>query len=94
MKSTPKPIEEAPDEGLPASSRLAPGTDEPEFIQLAIDAVGGVSQLAKLCKVSYQAVQKWQATGRPPAERVLEIERVTGISRHDLRPDIYPREFA
>lgn len=37
----------------------------------------------------------WQmATGRRriPAERVLEIEAATGISRHDLRPDIYPRE--
>jgi DNA-binding transcriptional regulator YdaS (Cro superfamily) len=37
----------------------------------------------------------WQmATGRRriPAERVLPIEAITGISRHDLRPDIYPRE--
>jgi DNA-binding transcriptional regulator YdaS (Cro superfamily) len=84
MNSTPKsidPPDEAPDEG-------------PVAIQLAIDAAGGVLQLAKLCKVSYQAVQKWQAAGRPPAERVLEIERVTSISRHDLRPDIYPRETA
>jgi DNA-binding transcriptional regulator YdaS (Cro superfamily) len=25
-----------------------------------------------------------------PAERVLDIERVTGIPRHELRPDLYP----
>lgn len=24
-----------------------------------------------------------------PAERVLEIERITGISRYDLRPDVF-----
>ena len=24
-----------------------------------------------------------------PAERVLDIERITGISRYDLRPDVY-----
>lgn len=63
-------------------------------IQKAIDAAGGVSQLAKLCKVSYQAVQKWQAAGRLPVERVLEVERLTHISRHELRPDIYPVEAA
>lgn len=37
----------------------------------------------------------WQmATGRRriPAERVLALEAATGISRHDLRPDLYPRE--
>lgn len=26
------------------------------------------------------------------AEDVLLLERETGISRHDLRPDLYPRE--
>lgn len=26
---------------------------------------------------------------RLPAERVLDIERITGISRHELRPDIF-----
>lgn len=31
---------------------------------------------------------KWE-TKRIPAERVLEIERRTGISRHELRPDIF-----
>src|SRR5690606_23716771 len=27
-----------------------------------------------------------------PAENVLAAERLYGVSRHDLRPDIYPRE--
>jgi len=67
---------------------------KPKPIQKAIDAVGGVSQLAKLCDVSYEAVRKWVSLDRLPAERVLEVERFTGISRQELRPDIYPREVA
>ena len=63
-------------------------------VQKAIDAAGGVAPLARLCKISYEAVRKWQATGRLPVERVLEIERLTKVSRYELRPDIYPREAA
>lgn len=33
-----------------------------------------------------------QSSKRVPAEYVLKIEAATGVSRHDLRPDIYPRE--
>lgn len=47
--------------------------------------------LARLLGVTPQAITKWK-NGRIPAERVLEIERVTGVSKHDLRPDLYPRE--
>lgn len=33
---------------------------------------------------------RWETGARQvPAERVLEIERITGISRHDLRPDVF-----
>lgn len=62
-------------------------------IARAIEAVGGMGDLAKKCGVTYQAVQKWR-DGRVPAERVLQIESVTGVSRHELRPDIYPRDEA
>ena len=57
----------------------------------AAKAAGGQSALARLLKVTPQAVQKMCASGRVPAERVLEIEKVTGVSRHELRPDIYPQ---
>ncbi|MCL8299412.1 MULTISPECIES: transcriptional regulator [Pseudomonas] len=56
----------------------------------AAKAAGGQSALARILKVTPQAVQKMCASGRVPAERVLEIEKATGISRHELRPDIYP----
>jgi DNA-binding transcriptional regulator YdaS (Cro superfamily) len=52
----------------------------------------GQSKLAFDLGIKPQAVQQWCATGSIPAERALQIEAVTGISRHDLRPDIYPRE--
>lgn len=41
--------------------------------------------------VDKATVTRW-AQKRIPAERVVEIERVTGIPRHDLRPDLYPVE--
>lgn len=33
-----------------------------------------------------QAISQWK---KVPVERVLVIERLSGISRHELRPDIY-----
>ncbi|MFV3379641.1 transcriptional regulator [Pseudomonas sp. NY15354] len=59
-------------------------------IQKAASAAGGQSALARSLKVTPQAVQKMCATGRVPAERVLDIERLTGVHRSELRPDIYP----
>ncbi|MGV2834637.1 Cro/CI family transcriptional regulator [Pseudomonas shirazensis] len=59
-------------------------------IQKAASAAGGQSALARSLKVTPQAVQKMCATGRVPAERVLDIERLTGVHRTELRPDIYP----
>jgi DNA-binding transcriptional regulator YdaS (Cro superfamily) len=53
-------------------------------------AAGGQSALARTLKVTPQAVQRWCALGKVPAERVLEIEAASGVSRHELRPDIYP----
>lgn len=52
----------------------------------AIDAVGTAGELAEKIGVSPQALSQWR---RIPVGRVLDIERITGISRHDLRPDIF-----
>jgi DNA-binding transcriptional regulator YdaS (Cro superfamily) len=45
--------------------------------------------LARQLNVDKATVSRWMH-GRIPAERVLAIEQATGISRHELRPDLYP----
>ncbi|MDT4808392.1 putative antitoxin of bacterial toxin-antitoxin system, YdaS/YdaT [compost metagenome] len=62
----------------------------------AAAAAGGQSALARSLGCTPQAVQRMCATGRVPAERVLQIEAATGgeVTRHELRPDLYPIESA
>jgi TorA maturation chaperone TorD len=52
----------------------------------AIQAVGGVSELARRIGISQPSVSSWD---RVPAERVLAVEAATGIQRMRLRPDLY-----
>ena len=56
-------------------------------LKRAIAAAGGASKLARKLGITHQAVMKWR---RLPAERTLEVEAATGVSRHELRPDLYP----
>ena len=51
---------------------------------------GSQAEVARKCGVSPQAITKWLS--RIPAERVLEVEKATGLPRHELRPDLYPPE--
>lgn len=53
--------------------------------------VGNMAKLARALGVTHAAVWQWDRA-RIPATRVLQVERITGISRHDLRPDLYPRD--
>lgn len=52
----------------------------------AVARAGGLHALARKLGISWQAVQQWR---RCPAVRVLEVERLTGVSRYALRPDVY-----
>ena len=61
-------------------------TQSPTPLDLAIKAAGGASALSRHLKITPQAVLQWK---NAPADRVLEIEKVTGVSRHDLRPDVF-----
>lgn len=49
----------------------------------------GVRSLAVALGVSTQAIYGWLWRGWIPAERCLEVERLTGVSRYELRPDVY-----
>jgi DNA-binding transcriptional regulator YdaS (Cro superfamily) len=42
--------------------------------------------LAAQLHIGPSALSQWSQV---PAERCLDVERITGISRHELRPDIY-----
>lgn len=59
-----------------------------EAVDQAIAAVG-LSVLARAVGRSPSTVCEWW---RIPADHVLAVERVTGISRSVLRPDLYPTE--
>jgi DNA-binding transcriptional regulator YdaS (Cro superfamily) len=56
-------------------------------VQQAADRVGGISELARKLGIRHTAFYRWKQV---PSARVLPIERATGISRHALRPDLYP----
>lgn len=58
-------------------------------IDHAIQQAGGASRLASILGVTPQAVSNWKARESVPPEQVLAIENATGISRHDLRPDVF-----
>jgi DNA-binding transcriptional regulator YdaS (Cro superfamily) len=59
----------------------------------AIGVAGSQTALAKKIGVRQSHISNWiYRDKKVPAEMVLKIERATGISRHKLRPDIYPIE--
>ncbi|MGR6329237.1 YdaS family helix-turn-helix protein [Sphingomonas sp. XXL09] len=59
----------------------------------AVQLLNGQSATARLLKVSQQAVSAKLASGKVcSAKWVLPLEAATGVSRHRLRPDLYPSE--
>jgi DNA-binding transcriptional regulator YdaS (Cro superfamily) len=50
---------------------------------------GSWKALAGFIGVTPQAISQWK---RVPSSRVIAVERATGVCRHDLRPDLYPRD--
>ncbi len=55
-------------------------------LEEAIKAAGGVGALAQKIGISQPSVSNWS---RVPAERVVSVEAVTGVTRAVLRPDLY-----
>ena len=64
-------------------------------IEQAVINAGGQSALARILSTETRALKQghvwaWVNRGNPvPAEFVLAIETATGVSRHDLRPDVF-----
>jgi DNA-binding transcriptional regulator YdaS (Cro superfamily) len=59
--------------------------DEHSIREIAAKA-GGVIALSKKLGLSRAAVSQWK---RVPAEQVLKVEALTGVSRYDMRPDVF-----
>lgn len=57
-----------------------------EIVQKAADRVGGITELARKLGIKHPAFHSWT---RVPAERIIDLEAVSGIPRHELRPDLY-----
>jgi DNA-binding transcriptional regulator YdaS (Cro superfamily) len=62
-------------------------------IKHAAQIMGSQQKLARAIGLRSQgSISQWIKLGRVPAERVLQIEKATkgAVSRHELRPDLYP----
>ena len=67
---------------------------DPSALDRVFQILGSQVALANRLNVSAEAVRKWRR--RIPAERVLQIEEAVDgqVTRHELRPDLYPVEQA
>lgn len=58
-------------------------------LRLAVDAVGGnMSELARGLGITPQSLSEWDTI---PIHHLLAVEKLTGIDRARLRPDIFRR---
>ena len=55
-------------------------------LKKAIDAMGSASALARALGISHVAVLRWK---RVPYKHIIRIEKITGVAREDLRPELY-----
>lgn len=56
-----------------------------KIVEDAAEKSGGLVALASALGIKHQALYGWK---RVPAERVLDMERITGIPREQIRPDL------
>jgi DNA-binding transcriptional regulator YdaS (Cro superfamily) len=65
-----------------------------EPLKRACDVAGGQKSLADRIRTTQSQVWYWLERSKKgvPAEFVLSIERETGVSRSELRPDLWPAE--
>ena len=60
-------------------------------VEEAVRREGSLRRVAERLGVTRQAMQQWTSV---PVKRVLALEAMSGVSRYDLRPDIYGPEPA
>ena len=57
-------------------------------VRAAVQAAGGFHALGRSLGISHEAIRQWQ---RVPDRRIIQVEKVTGVDREILRPDLYRR---
>ena len=62
-------------------------TEKPDLASLLNQRKLRPVDLARLLEVDKSTISRWAEDG-VPFHRILDVERVTGISRADLRPDL------
>jgi len=55
-------------------------------LQKAVKVAGGQAALARKVGISPQGLWWWEIC---PAERCLQVSQLTGVSVHELRPDVF-----
>lgn len=65
--------------------------DSDSALALAVRKAGSQTAFGKLIGKGQSVIHDWLRDEKPlPAEYVLTVEAELGISKHALRPDIYP----
>jgi DNA-binding transcriptional regulator YdaS (Cro superfamily) len=61
-------------------------------LKRAIEIAGSAKALAKKLNVTQMTISYWihRSHGIVPPQRVIPIYKVTGVTPHELRPDLYP----
>lgn len=60
-----------------------------DALEKAVKKEGSRGRVAKKLGISRQATIFWEKLGYVPARHVLALEKMSGVSRYTLRPDIY-----
>ena len=60
-----------------------------KIIYEAVKNYGGMTKFSREIGISRQAAELWLVHGIPP-RRVMLVEKLTGVPRETLNPEIYP----
>jgi DNA-binding transcriptional regulator YdaS (Cro superfamily) len=71
-------------------TRTPTQTERTEALKLACKQAGGEAKLAEAIGKTRSHISTWKFRGMIPAEMAIPIEAASGVSRHVLRPDLYP----
>ena len=64
--------------------------EQMKALHRAIKTAGSMRELGLLIGCTTGQISMWVHRGNIPPQYALPIEKATGVSRHLLRPDLYP----